>query len=105
MYAIRSYYVQLSIDLRMSPSEHFHIGKKLATLRDEQILVLASGNLVHNLMAYNWKNPQIAPPACAVEFEHWNREQLSSGRPDRITSYNVCYTKLLRSVLQYKVGT
>jgi len=79
--------IQLSIDQRMSPAEHFRIGKKLAPLRNEQILVLTSGNLVHNLMAYNWQNPQIAPPAWAVEFENWNREQLGAGAPEHLIEY------------------
>ena len=79
--------IQLSIDLRMSPEEHFRLAQKLAPLRDEQILVLASGNLVHNLMAYNWHNRQIAPPEWAVEFESWNRTQFSSGTPKRLTDY------------------
>jgi len=79
--------IQMSIDQRMSPAEHFRIGKKLAPLRDEQILVLTSGNLVHNLMVYNWKNPQIAPPEWAVEFENWNRKQLESGTPERLVEY------------------
>lgn len=79
--------VQLSIDQRKSPAEHFRIGKKLAPLRDEQILVLASGNLVHSLMAYNWQNPGIAPPEWAVDFESWNREQLCSEAPERLVDY------------------
>ncbi|PLY03927.1 MAG: 4,5-DOPA dioxygenase extradiol [Desulfuromonas sp.] len=79
--------IQLSIDQRMSPAEHFRLGQKLAPLRDEQILVLTSGNLVHNLMAYNWQNPQVAPPEWAVAFENWNREQLVSGTPERLVEY------------------
>jgi len=79
--------IQLSIDQRMSPAEHFRLGQKLAPLRDEQILVLTSGNLVHNLMAYNWQNPQIAPPEWAVAFETWNREVLCSATPERLVDY------------------
>jgi 4,5-DOPA dioxygenase extradiol len=45
--------VQLSIDRRKPPSFHDEIGKMLASLRDEGILLLGSGNLVHNLQAYD----------------------------------------------------
>jgi len=79
--------IQLSLDLRKNPEEHFRLGQKLAPLRDEQILVLASGNIVHNLMAYNWQNPQAPPPDGAVAFETWNREQLDSGTPERLVDY------------------
>jgi len=41
--------VQLSIDHRKKPGEHLEIGKSLASLRDEGVLIMGSGNIVHNL--------------------------------------------------------
>jgi 4,5-DOPA dioxygenase extradiol len=46
--------VQLSIDEKQPPSFHYEIGKRLAPLRDEGVLIVGSGNLVHNLHAYGW---------------------------------------------------
>jgi 4,5-DOPA dioxygenase extradiol len=46
--------VQLSIDEGKPASFHFEIGKRLAPLREEGILIIGSGNLVHNLHAYAW---------------------------------------------------
>lgn len=41
--------VQLSIDRRLTVPQHLELAKSLAALRDEGVLILASGNLVHNL--------------------------------------------------------
>jgi len=41
--------VQLSIDRRLAPREHVEIGRAIADLREEGVLILASGNIVHNL--------------------------------------------------------
>lgn len=41
--------VELNLDSRKSDLWHFEVGKKLAPLRDEKVLILASGSLVHNL--------------------------------------------------------
>jgi 4,5-DOPA dioxygenase extradiol len=53
--------VQLSLDRRKSPEEHYELGKRLKFLREKRILILGSGNLVHNLGlamrnegAYDW---------------------------------------------------
>jgi 4,5-DOPA dioxygenase extradiol len=46
--------VQLSIDETQPPSFHYEIGKRLALLREEGILIFGSGNVVHNLHAYAW---------------------------------------------------
>ena len=46
--------VQLSIDEAQPAPVHYEIGKRLTPLRDEGILIIGSGNLVHNLRAYAW---------------------------------------------------
>jgi 4,5-DOPA dioxygenase extradiol len=63
--------VQLSLDARRAPAEHLAIGRALAPLRDEGVLVMASGNLVHNLPhAFGaWRRGETRAPAWAREFD------------------------------------
>jgi 4,5-DOPA dioxygenase extradiol len=61
--------VQLSIDERQPPRWHFEIGRKLAPLRAEGVLIVGSGNLVHNLHAYAWGRHMPDPHEWAVRFE------------------------------------
>ncbi len=68
--------VQLSIDETQPPSFHHDIGKRLAQLREEGVLILGSGNLVHNLHAYAWGRHIQQPYDWAVSFEQRVRELL-----------------------------
>lgn len=45
---------QLSVDRHASAKAHFEIGRKLRTLREQGVLIFASGNVVHNLARVNW---------------------------------------------------
>jgi 4,5-DOPA dioxygenase extradiol len=59
--------VQLSLDGSMSTSQHYELAKKLRPLRDENILILASGNIVHNLRTIDW-GEGVTPYPWAREF-------------------------------------
>ena len=54
--------VQLSLDLDQPFTWHYELGKKLAPLRDEGVLILGSGNVVHNLRKANYDAPLPAYP-------------------------------------------
>jgi len=79
--------VQLSIDRRQPPSFHYEIGKLLAPLRDEGVLILGSGNLVHNLQTYDWDRPDVAAFDWASRFEEKVRGLLQAGKDDQIIDY------------------
>jgi 4,5-DOPA dioxygenase extradiol len=71
--------VQLSIDETQPPDFHYQIAKRLAPLRDEGVLIIGSGNLVHNLHTYAWGDHRVEPFDWAVRFEKQVREFLVSG--------------------------
>ncbi|MGE0764286.1 MAG: 4,5-DOPA dioxygenase extradiol [Bdellovibrionales bacterium] len=50
--------VQLSLDMTQPPEFHFAMGKRLRALREQDVLVLGSGNIVHNLRKLTWSNPE-----------------------------------------------
>ena len=69
--------LQLSLDSRKSVDEHFQAGVALRTLRDEGVLIVASGNVVHNLRQVCFESS--APTlAWALEFDSWVKMQLDS---------------------------
>jgi 4,5-DOPA dioxygenase extradiol len=66
--------VQLSINASQPARFHFDIGNALAPLRDDNILIIGSGNLVHNLRLYDWGRTSTAPYDWASRFEQKARE-------------------------------
>jgi len=67
--------VQLSIDMSEPPEFHFGIGEKLKALRAQGIMILGSGNIVHNLRQIKWE-PDSKPHAWCVEFDEWVKSKL-----------------------------
>lgn len=68
--------VQLSIDKTQPAEFHYQIGKRLLPLREKGVLIIGSGNLVHNLHAYAWGRPNVQALDWAVRFEAKTRELL-----------------------------
>ena len=69
--------LQLSLDISQPPEYHVQLGQQIAKLREKGVLILGSGNLVHNLRQIRWE-PDAKPYEWAVEFDEWLKQKLIS---------------------------
>ncbi|MGA8728298.1 MAG: 4,5-DOPA dioxygenase extradiol [Terracidiphilus sp.] len=90
--------VQLSIDESKPASFHFEIGKKLASLREEGVLIIGSGNLVHNLHAYAWGRHMPDPYEWAVRFETDAKDMMITGECKALIDYETLGPEALLSI-------
>lgn len=80
--------LQLSINKRMRLDEHLALAEKLRVLREEGVLIMGSGNIVHNLGELNWQDPtggfdwaNAFDQATAKALESRDVETLLSAKP------------------------
>jgi 4,5-DOPA dioxygenase extradiol len=79
--------VQLSMDDTRPASFHYEIGKKLAPLRADGVLIVGSGNLVHNLHTYAWGRHPRGPYDWAVRFETAAKEMMLANDLEPLVNY------------------
>jgi 4,5-DOPA dioxygenase extradiol len=79
--------VQLSINEAEPAAFHYDLATRLAPLRDEGVLVIGSGNLVHNLHTYAWGKHDVEPFDWALRFEATARGLISSGDHEPLVNY------------------
>lgn len=89
---------QLSIDRMASPEELFEIGRKLYPLRTQNVLILGSGNIVHNLRMVDFSVKGGFP--WAETFDRFIRERISDRDFDSIMNY-----RTLGEISQFAVPT
>jgi len=77
--------VQLSLDTSQPGSFHYHIGRKLAPLRDEGVLILGSGNIVHNLRLFSYQDPE--PLEWAVRCDEEIKRRIVARDHEALSSY------------------
>lgn len=52
---------QLSLDMRLSPAQHWELASLLRPLRERGVMIMGSGNMVHNLREVDWKQQEGGP--------------------------------------------
>lgn len=79
--------VQLSIDKTKPPEFHYELAKKLAPLRDEGVLIIGNGNIVHNLRFFSPEANSDSPFDWAKRFDDFVRELITSGNHQLLIDY------------------
>lgn len=94
--------IQLSIDYRKPPEYHFELAKKLSKLREKGILIIGSGNIVHNLRMIDWRNIDTVGAGWdwAIEAREKTNNWLLDGNFENLLNYRNMGTEL-----QYAIPT
>jgi 4,5-DOPA dioxygenase extradiol len=87
--------VQLSLDRSIDPAGHYQLGSELELLRQEGVLIIGSGNLVHNLRLMVWEDRAFD---WAVEYDARVTQWILEGDHDSIIHYEKCGKPALLSV-------
>jgi len=79
--------LQLSMDYSRPPGEHYALGRQLQALRDRGVLIVGSGNTVHNLRAMRPGTAANEAYDWAVQFDTVVQEQISKGQLDALQNF------------------
>ena len=78
---------QLSVQTRSGPGHHVRLGEALRPLREEGVLILASGSITHNLREFRGRHRDDGAPSWVVEFNEWLADAVQSGRTLDLVAY------------------
>lgn len=78
---------QLSIDVNKHPAYHYELIKSLASLRRKGLMIIGSGNVVHNLGRLNWRTPDAKPFDWTIEFDTYVKKHLDSRNHNALVNY------------------
>jgi 4,5-DOPA dioxygenase extradiol len=78
---------QMSIDYNQSPRWHYELAQELKALRKKGILIIGSGNIVHNLGRVNFTDPNAAPEGWASEFDTFIKNKIDLRDHESMINY------------------
>ena len=79
--------LQLSVQPHLGPEHHLRLGHALAPLRDDGILIVASGSMTHNLSEFRGAGPNDPAPDWVNAFAEWFDAALQADRIDDLLHY------------------
>lgn len=78
--------LQLSIDATQPPAFHYQLGRQIAALRQQGVMLIGSGNVVHNLSQAEFGD-NVPPLPWAIEYELWAKTQIQQGAHQPLIDY------------------
>jgi 4,5-DOPA dioxygenase extradiol len=78
--------IQLSINYTQGPLFHYELARELAVLRKKGVLIIGSGNMVHNLRILNWSQPDSAYD-WAIEMDETFKKLILDGNHQPLINY------------------
>lgn len=78
--------VALSVNRYLTGQQQYQVGQALASLREQDVLVIGSGGTVHNLRRLNWGSNEIDP--WALEFDNWLQDKLENWDTESLFAYD-----------------
>ncbi len=78
---------QISVLRGASPLDHYRLGKTLASLRNENVLILGSGSLTHNLYEFRGHDVDAEVPSWVSDFDIWMKDNIESNQREAVLNY------------------
>ncbi len=79
--------LQLSIQPHLGPEHHLRLGRALAPLRQEGVLIIGSGSFTHDLSEFRGHGPNDPAPDWVNQFADWMHTELTSGTTGELLDY------------------
>ena len=79
--------LQLSIDPAKGPDDHRKLGELIRPLRDDGVLMMATGSVTHNLREMSWGDHDAPAPAWVAAFAEWVAAAIAEGRTEDLLNY------------------
>ncbi len=78
---------QISLQSQLGPAHHLQLGRALAPLRQQNVLIIGSGSLTHDLSRFRGARLDSAPPADVTDFADWMQKALAENRICDLLTY------------------
>jgi len=92
--------IQMSLDYHKSPKEHYELAKELASFRDKGVMIIGSGNIVHNLRRVSWDKPDDVEYGFdwTIEANEIIKKLILSNKHKELIDYNLLGTAVQMAV-------
>jgi 4,5-DOPA dioxygenase extradiol len=79
--------VQVSIQPHLTPKHHYALGEAVEELRRQNVLIIGSGAMTHNLYEMRADDHTLSAPDWVAEFADWMKDRLTAGDHTSVLDY------------------